>query len=120
MQLFDFWDTVEGLEAHDEELRALIECIDDHYSTARAYYKYINELKRLQEDIEVVEDCKCCKDLKTSHLSSAVMALHDEQKKAESEYEHNKQEAIKADTAFRKYMEDTYGITEDNYAGYDL
>ena len=120
MPFFDFWDAVEGLEAHDEELSALIERLDKHQSAALAYDDYIDELKRLQQDIEEIEYHKEYEDFVTSHVSNAVMALYHEQKKAESEYEFNKQEATKADTAFRKYLEDTYGITEDNYAGYDL
>ena len=120
MPFFDFWDTVEGLEAHDEELSLLIERLEKHQSTVLAYDDYIDELKRLQQDIEEMQYGKDYEDYVTSHVSNAVTALYHEQKKAESEYEYNKQEAIKADTAFRKYMEVTYGITEDNYAGYDL
>ena len=120
MPFFDFWDAVNELEAHDEELCLLIESLEKYQSTALAYDDYIDELKRLQEDIEELQYGKDYEDFVTSHVARADMALYYEQKKAESEYEYNKQEAIKADTAFRKYLEDTYGVTEDNYAGYDL
>ena len=120
MPFFDFWDAVEGLEAHDEELSALLERLGKHQETALAYDDYIDELKRIQEEMEELSCDKDYDNLVTSHVSNAVMALYHEQKKAESEYEYNKQEATKADTAFRQYMTDTYGITEDNYAGYDL